>query len=111
MSKVALFPKSGNNISATPGGTSTNCHPTTLTSSIKVSPDVTQVSTCDSVTVNIANGQKPYTVSVVPGIVAAVPQNFTLGDDDDAFTYVNRIPTGNFFISECHYTGTLFSYE
>lgn len=61
---------------------------------------MTQVSTCDSVSVNITNGQKPYTVSVVPGIVAAVPQNFTLGDDDDAFTYVNRIPTGNFFISE-----------
>lgn len=62
-------------------------------------------------TVNITNGQKPYTVSVVPGIVAAVPQNFTLGDDDDAFTYVNRIPTGNFFISEWHYTDILFSYE
>ena len=63
-------------------------------------PDKTQISTCDTVTVNITNGQKPYIVSVIPDIVGAVPENFTLGKDDDAFTFVNRIPTGNSFISE-----------
>ncbi len=58
-----------------------------------------QVNTCDAATANITGGTKPYTVSIMPSN-GDIPTNFTLGAEDDLFTYVNRVQPGSSFLSE-----------
>ncbi|EJD08454.1 uncharacterized protein FOMMEDRAFT_69934, partial [Fomitiporia mediterranea MF3/22] len=55
---------------------------------------ITQVATCDDLTLAITGGVKPYTVSVL-GLNFT---NFTLGTENDEFKYLNQDTPGDSFI-------------
>ncbi len=80
-------------------GSTSSCHPSSPSSPVHVVANVPQVNTCDAATANITGGTKPYTVSIMPSN-GDIPTNFTLGAEDDLFTYVNRVQPGSSFLSE-----------
>ena len=54
---------------------------------------------CDRAIVSINGGTKPYTVTVIDIYSTVIRYNYTLGSDDNAFSYVNEIPPGDLFFS------------
>lgn len=78
-------------------GTSTNCHPSTETSDVTLSTDVTALTTCDPLVLNLGGGQTPYTVSLV-ATNSPVVTNVTLGAEDNQYTWINRGTPGDSLI-------------
>ncbi|KAL5483477.1 hypothetical protein ACEPAI_8709 [Sanghuangporus weigelae] len=81
-------------LSAVLAGNTTNCRPTQVQSNFKVSVDSSQDATCDDLIVSMSGGTKPYTVTVVGDTVL----NYTLGENDNSFDYVNQNAPGESFI-------------
>lgn len=68
-----------------------NCLTSSSSSNFTVSFDKQQVDVCDTLTINMTGGTKPYTVMVIGARIS----NYTLGNDDDAFMFTNYINSGD----------------
>ncbi|KZS92376.1 hypothetical protein SISNIDRAFT_111531 [Sistotremastrum niveocremeum HHB9708] len=85
-------------------GTSTNCHPSKEDTDVTLSTDVTALTTCDPLVLNLGGGQTPYTISLV-ATNAPVVTNVTLGPEDNQYTWINRGTPGSSLLGmqRCHY--------
>ena len=82
-------------------GTTTDCHTDSRAPNtpVQIAVGQAQVATCDTITVKVSGGKKPYTVTAF-GFEDPPVLNITLNPGDDTVDIVNRVAPRDGFLRE-----------
>ncbi|KZS94088.1 hypothetical protein SISNIDRAFT_453801 [Sistotremastrum niveocremeum HHB9708] len=82
-------------------GSSSSCHSNVITSPVQISADVTAINSCDPLLLSFGGGTLPYSVTIVTSLGAAIT-NLTLGDEDNAYNWIDRADPDGILIATVH---------
>ncbi|KZT33466.1 hypothetical protein SISSUDRAFT_992993 [Sistotremastrum suecicum HHB10207 ss-3] len=68
---------------------------------IQGTADVTAINSCDPLLLSFGGGTLPYSVTIVTSLGAAIT-NLTLGDEDNAYNWIDRADPDGILIGMCY---------